>query len=292
MPPAAGAGRGRPAAGSVPRPLSPSFGAAADLGAAQGRERFAGRAAGVTGAPQEPVLLELPVRSYTLPEETEEERERKRQTEMLRTMERFAYPEGAPGRAAGEGAPAPEEELPKEEEEAAPGAPETAALPEEELRAAERDAMRLQRQQQRSRLAEAAQMAEMARRGAGTGKLENLKRLQNLWRMAAGAEAAGSETVVGLVLLVLQLNLQVINKWIFPKTELIPPTSFPEDAATVCLDGACCCVQFAPCVILVIFFSLIAAASANKWAAFTTGIGALFMGIFSGVFRRVREESI
>lgn len=223
------------------------------------------------------------MRSYTLPEETGEERERKRQTEMLRTMERFAYPEGVlEGAPAAEEAPAPEEALP-EEEEAAPGAPGAAALPEEELRAAEQQARQLQRQQQRSRLAEAAQAVEAVRRGAGTKKQENLKRLQNLWRMAAGAEAAGSETVVGLVLLVLQLNLQVINKYIF-HIELIPPTSFPEDAGTVCLDGACCCLQFMPCVVIVLALSLIAAASANKWAAFTTGIGALFKGIFSGGF--------
>lgn len=228
------------------------------------------------------MLLELPTRSYTLPEETEEERERKRQTEMLRTMERFVYPAGAPTAAGAVEAPRPEE-APAEEEEGPEGPPETApttAGAGEAQARAEREAQRLQQLQERSRLREAKQRlaAEVSKRFQSK-KLENLKRLQNLWRAAEGVEVADSETVVPLILLVLQLNAQVINKWVFPKSNLIPPTAFWEDVATGCLDCSVCMSLLMQCLIIIFPLALLAAiaVSASNLIDF---LGGLLKGLF------------
>ncbi|HWR00091.1 MAG TPA: hypothetical protein VN397_04590 [Candidatus Methylomirabilis sp.] len=255
---------------------------ASQLMARQGSDRFAAAAAtGAVGASEEPTLLELPTRSYTQAEETDEDRERKRQREMMRTMERFTYAGGAPVAAAPE-----EEETPLEEE----GEPETEAAttgtpgtPPAALERAQADAARLQRLQTRARLQAAKQMlTDEAQKRFQAQKMNNLKQVQKLWRVFQGAEMAGSEVIIPLLLLAFQLNVQVINKYLF-KIKLIPPSSFPEDVLTGCVDGLVCCAQLFQCLAPFIFLTAIAAAAkSNTWEAFTTGVGKLFIGVLGG----------
>src|SRR3989344_2612590 len=233
-------------AGPKPRPLPPSLTTAAAFGAGQGRDRQAERAA---TPPEGPVLLELPTRSYTQPEETEEMHERARQQQMMRTMEAFTHPEGVEE--------APQEEAPEEAPEAERVRP-PAPGPEE--------AAQFAAQQQQARQVQAQELAVQGQQSVQQKIRTAEQYLKQLWRVVGGVQGIASIKIVPLITLVLQSNLQTINH-IF-HVRFIPEAGLPEDVRTGCLNGILCCLLVA------------AFTPGNLWETFTSAFNYLLKGLF------------
>lgn len=92
--------------------------------------------------------------------------------------------------------------------------------------------------------------------GGDTSNIEGVKRLKRIWDMAKAGEAL---TFWGIVLTVLTMNIQMINKWIWPKSELIPPQSMIEDGVTIWLDINLVLISILPFVIPMAVIAIIAA---------------------------------
>jgi hypothetical protein len=241
------------------------------------------------GSDERSVLDAVQARSYTdeqsleiegplagggmMSSQTEElEAARGRERQMRRTQSQFT---GETSRGASS-ANAEEAQSPQRQESGAAEAEEEAEEEEEEENNEQQAAFEMQRAQSQAAQEVKSKVAEnlkerfrvkmqnrMAKRSANAGVRTGVE----------GAELAGSEVVVPLILLVLQLNVQMVNKYIFTPMlfkgwneqadEAIDgmmffDQSFPEDVLTVFVDIIIAIVVFMLCATFLIIVAAIA----------------------------------
>lgn len=222
-----------------------------------------------------------------MPEETEAERERKRQLEMQRTMERFLYPEEVVREEVPPEARRPPPEVPPEEEEVAP--PEVPPIEPDVLAREQAEAARLLEAQQRAMMDQAMAEDILARgqlllRQQRRGLVQANKRTRQLMKLLQGF---GSIKLVPLLTLILQMNFETINKWFFKK-DLPPlilvddnPKLDADDVTTGCVDGLVCSACAYLCFFYVFPFALIAAIAAAAQTDLWGTIGQFAKQLFS-----------
>ncbi len=182
--------------------------------------------------------------------EFERQRERERQKQMQRTQQQFV----------GAGRP---ETSPQEQERSLAGrrgpsgATPPGGAPEQPYGISGRG-MQLDSDRAADRAKSSAtsglkrQLAEHARAKFAADRRKNLQRIKNVLE---GVDIGTSADVVSLIFLLLQMNVQMFNKYFF-KSEFIPEQTLPEDAITVCLDISMCANPTSPpcCFFLAIIF--------------------------------------
>jgi len=104
-------------------------------------------------------------------------------------------------------------------------------------------------------------------------KKKKLKELQKIWRLINGVDVAhGLEDILGLILVVVFLDVQFINKLTF-KNPNIPPTEYPlEDCLVIFMN---CCLAFSCCLTSVVAFVLIFGPALAMYGA--------LQGVWSGI---------
>ena len=243
-------------------PLPLMMNTSARLGAEQQRDAFAN--ASNTAADEKP-LLELPTRSYAHPDETEADKAHAHQEQMEKTKASLLGSSSEPG-ADGASAATPTSSAERRMSDAADEEADTTQQ-QMILTAQEQDARAMemaQQQEQARRASDARNAAEFARTTISSNELENIRRLQNLWRMVKGAELATSEAILPFIMLSIQMNAQLVNEYFF-HVKAIPPLAPAEKAATGCINCAACFSVFSGCGL---FLAIIAIAYWGKENAF------------------------
>jgi hypothetical protein len=223
---------------------------------------------------EEPTLLELPTRSYTLPRKpTEQENEAARQRQLRRTQESLSPT------TTREADGSPDTETNEASSRSTGGkqgrVEQTWERLQQAIRQQELAAKINQERALETRTAEISSAADEAS-GSVASNAQGVQRLQRMWRALSVAEAMSGW---GIFLLVIQLNLQVINHY-FYKSKAIPPASPVEIIGCACLDAAACAAQFFCCFVYLWPMVFVVWALEHKWEAFTGLFGTLFKGIF------------
>jgi hypothetical protein len=221
-----------------PAPDRTPLNLAMDLNETQmrGRSQEAEKEAEVTQAgADELVFLELERKSPY--EETEAQRVKRWQDELLRTAGSLSPKKAEEETRAAKGAP-----VPAGAEEAGPEQARPAPLPRQQKGAEVLGRLEHGRIQERMRTDE--RMERMRRIGLAAEKQRKaaIKANKLIRNIIKGVQAAAAESIVPLITLVLQLNLETINKWIFkisiPGVVLTDknPTFDATDVATGCVN--------------------------------------------------------
>jgi hypothetical protein len=263
-----------------PVPIRTPLAMASALGAAQTRERM-------VDAPSEEslpetsggrVFLELDPQSYALQAQTNEQKERRRQAAMMETAARFAPSATV---AKQEETSRPSEERPREIP--VPGRVEGPAAGRTPIRMV--GELQRGKAAERSRIMEKTESAKNLQQSILQQRRAAVKANKNIRRIAKLVQAASAEAFIPLITLVIQLNLEVINKWIFkieiPGLLLVDrnPTLDATDAVTGLVD-----------ILLVFAFFLVFLQTSFfiilgiiVWSGLVDPLGSL-LEIFGGIF--------
>lgn len=275
------------------RPL-PSLDMGARLNADQARDRFSA-ANDNAGGPandnafgvgdEETTFLDPGVRSYTRSEETEAERERERQAGMTRTRRQFLTPDGeraaeavGPSESRTRTARPAREEIEASNDDAAFAAQQEEAMAQQMALAAALDREQMLAARRRAAAEEA--------RGALDAVAMVRKTSKGVRRVVKLVQLALAETFVPLITLFLQMNAELLNKWIFKiNIPLIAPTEKNpklemDDVATGGVDCACCCSCLLILAVLFILTVLVWGFT-NPLDTISLGIDALMGSLFN-----------
>ncbi|MBD3250975.1 hypothetical protein GF380_00645 [Candidatus Uhrbacteria bacterium] len=230
---------------------------------------------------QERAFLEMDPKSYALREETEAQQERRRQAQLMETQRKFLAPSGDTEGSTGPQGPASEQRTRMQRGRAQ--TPPQASPKQRQLRRVgqlARGRAEDQRSQQ-NKLQQAQRKIEMIKKQRKALVRAN-KMIRHVWKLVQGA---GAETVFPLITLLLQLNFEIVNKWIFriqiPGIILLDdrPTLDAVDVVTCLIDGLLF-FAFLICLLQLAFVIIIAVL---LWTSIVAGISYM-SNLFGGAF--------
>jgi len=192
-----------------PMPTKTPLQMASALGAAQSRDRMSAVPMEETmpAGMDERVFLELDPQSYALREQTTEQKEKRRQASMMDVARKFSAP-------SGEMMSGPEEDefIREESEESVPAEP-AHMEPRRQMRIMGQ--LQQGRSQERMMVQQKTASVQNLQQKAMQQRQAMVKTNKNIRRIIKLIQAAGIETIIPLITLIIQLNLETINKWIF-----------------------------------------------------------------------------
>jgi hypothetical protein len=248
------------------------------LGAAQAHDRMTAKPVeeALPYGTDERVFLEQDTKSYALREQTEEQKEKRRQAAMMKRAKEFTTPGGK-----AEEAEALPPEAPIEGQPGRPGAP--VSPRQQQMRIMGQ--LQQGKAQERMKFQQKLESAQNMKRRIQQQRKAAIKANKTIRRVIKLIQVAGIESILPIITLILQLNLETINKWVF-KIEIpgiILVEQYPKLDAT---DVVTCIVDFLMVFAILIAFVQMAfffVIAMIVWGGIIEIISSI-LEIFSGLF--------